>query len=85
MYTYIYMATKTISILEDVYQELLKSKKNTESFSEEIRRLLKQKGALSECVGLWSWMPAQSVQNIEGSIQKRRMLGLKAKKEKSHI
>ena len=48
------MATKTISIIEDVYNELAKLKFSRESFSEEINRIIKVKGKITECAGLWS-------------------------------
>lgn len=76
------MATKTLTILEEVYHELVKLKKEDESFSEELQRLLQQKGKISECAGLWSWMSKKESAGIEKAIQKRRELSEKAKKEK---
>jgi len=37
------MATKTLTIMEDVYNLLLKNKVEGESFSEEIRKILSEK------------------------------------------
>ena len=79
------MATKTISVGEDVYDELLKHKKKGESFSEELLRLVSGKGKISECAGLWSWMKKSEIDAIESSIEKRRAASRAAKKEKQMI
>lgn len=76
------MATKTISVGEDAYNELLKRKKSGESFSEELLRLAREKGRISECAGLWSWMKESDIKTIENSIEKRRAASRAAKKEK---
>lgn len=77
------MATKTISITEDVYGELVKLKRPEESFSAELRRLAAGKGKISECAGLWSnWMTKKEIESIEKNIEERRRLSAKAKSEK---
>jgi predicted CopG family antitoxin len=49
------MTSKNISITEDVYNKLLKVKKEDESFSELFLRLLKiQKTKLENCFGAWN-------------------------------
>lgn len=49
------MTSKNISITEDVYNKLLKIKKEDESFSELFLRLLKiQKVKLDNCFGAWN-------------------------------
>jgi len=49
------MTSKNISITEDVYNKLLKIKKEDESFSELFLRLLKiQKVKLENCFGAWN-------------------------------
>ena len=53
MYTYIIMATKTISITEEAYHALLKEKKNNESFTETILRITRKAGKLEDCFGTW--------------------------------
>ncbi len=45
------MGTKTISIMDDVYRLLLMNKRNSESFSEVIRRNLKKKRDIMEFAG----------------------------------
>jgi predicted CopG family antitoxin len=48
------MTSKNISITEDVYNKLLKIKRENESFSELFLRLLKvQKNALEKSFGTW--------------------------------
>ena len=49
------MTSKNISITEDVYNKLLKVKRDDESFSELFIRLLKiQKVKLENCFGAWA-------------------------------
>ena len=55
MCIYIHMTSKNISITEEVYNKLLKIKKEDESFSELFLRLLKiQKVKLEKCFGAWN-------------------------------
>jgi predicted CopG family antitoxin len=80
------MGTKTISITDDVYNELVSVKKDEESFSEEIRRLVRTKGKISSCAGLWTkWMNKEEINEIESNIEKRREASRRIKKEKVHI
>ncbi len=53
VYTYMVMATKTISITEDAYKALLNEKQNSESFTQTILRLTKKKGNLVDSFGKW--------------------------------
>ncbi|MBY8983594.1 MAG: antitoxin VapB family protein [Candidatus Lokiarchaeota archaeon] len=49
------MTSKNISITKDVYNKLLKIKKDNESFSELFLRLLKiQRVKLEKCFGAWN-------------------------------
>ena len=78
------MGTKTISITEDVYDELVRLKRPEESFSGELRRLASGKGKISECAGLWSdWMTKEEMDMAEKNIEERRKLSGAAKAEKS--
>mgnify|MGYP001562056873 CR=1 FL=1 len=45
------MATKTISIMEDAYEILLRNKARNESFSQVIRRTMKRKRDIMEFAG----------------------------------
>ena len=77
------MGTKTISITEDVYDELSKLKRPEESFSDELRRLARNRGKISECAGLWSkWMSREDIDLIEANILERRKASRSAKLEK---
>lgn len=53
MYIYTYMATKTISILEEAYRALLKEKSKSESFSDVILKLTNRRGKLADSFGKW--------------------------------
>ena len=80
------MSTKTISITEDVYNELAKLKRPEESFSDELRRLARNKGKISECAGLWSrWMEKEDLDFIEHNIEERRKISRAAKMGKQNI
>ncbi|MBI4148617.1 antitoxin VapB family protein [Candidatus Woesearchaeota archaeon] len=62
------MSSKTISITKQVYEDLAKAKSPRESFSEEITKLLRRKGRLNECAGLWSWMSEIEATGIKKAI-----------------
>lgn len=85
VYLTVHMATKTISIIEEVYEELIRQKKAGESFSDEIMRLSQKKGKISECSGLWSWMELAEIDSIRANIEKRRKMSAAAKKEKKLV
>jgi len=53
MCTHMCMTTKNISIMEDVYNLLLRIKTANESFSDVIRRELKKKRDVMEFAGAW--------------------------------
>ncbi len=53
VYTYMSMATKTISITQEAYESLLREKINKESFTETILRITKKSGKLADCFGTW--------------------------------
>lgn len=76
------MPTKTISVIEEVYRELLRHKKSGESFSDELHRLVHKKGKITECAGLWSWMNPSDVASVNKAIEKRRRLSASARKKK---
>ena len=62
------MGTKTISIMGDVYDLLVRNKKLNESFSEELRRLVPKKGDIMECAGLWAHMNDKEAENMKKHI-----------------
>ena len=76
------MASKTISITEEVYDELTKAKSLDQSFSQEIKSLLARKGRLTECAGLWSWMSAKEAEEIKTAISKSKEYSRKRWKQR---
>lgn len=74
----IHMASKNISITEEVYKELLKIKGENESFSELFSRLLKiQKQNIEKSFGVWNLSKEEkdkiwnNISNREGRKWKR--------------
>ena len=63
------MGTKTISIMDDVYEALVRNKKPNESFSEELRRLVSKNGDIMECAGLWAHMTDKEAENMKKHIE----------------
>ena len=76
MYTYTYrdnnMGTKTISIMDDVYELLVRNKKKYESFSDIIRKEFSKKGKISECAGILSDLSEKQFEEMERAIKKSR-------------
>ncbi|MBU0628110.1 MAG: antitoxin VapB family protein [Nanoarchaeota archaeon] len=66
------MGTKTISIMDDVYDLMLRHKKSNESFSELFRRQFRKKGKISECAGLWSHLSDKQIGDMKQSIKELR-------------
>ena len=66
------MATKTISIMQDVYKLLLARKRRGESFSAVIRRFLRRSRSVMEFDGAWSRLTAQDAEDLKGAIKKLR-------------
>jgi len=77
VYVYVYtevrrLASKNISITEDVYDLLSKMKLEDESFSDTITRLVKGGGKLSDCAGLWSDMDEEELGEILANTREMR-------------
>lgn len=66
------MGTKTISIMDDVYETLKALKAPEESFSDEIRRLTQTKGSIIELAGAWSDLSEKDARKMELRIRERR-------------
>jgi len=66
------LASKNISITEDVYDLLSKMKLEDESFSDTITRLVKGGGKLSDCAGLWSDMDEEELWEILANTKEMR-------------
>ena len=69
MYICIHMNSKNISITEDVYNKLLKIKKEDESFSELFLRLLKiQRVQMEKSFGAWKLSEREKTEIWEDSL-----------------
>ena len=64
------MATKNISIMEDVYRILLQRKRAQESFSDVIRREFSKKGSILDGAGLWADLTDEDQAKMEALIKK---------------
>ncbi len=53
------MATKTISILEEAYNALLREKNKDESFSDVVMKLAGRRGRLADSFGKWKMSDAE--------------------------
>ena len=64
------MATKNLAIREEVYRKLSEAKKEGESFSDVIEKLLEKRGDL---LSLWgAWEDDEEVRFIETSVKEMR-------------
>ena len=72
MYTYTdFMGTKTISIMDDVYERLSVLKGESESFSMLLRKLSEKKVSILEFAGAWG-DSVSDAKKINVSIEKMR-------------
>lgn len=65
-----YMATKNISIMEDVYNLLLKNRLGNESFSDIIRRRLSKKRDIMEFAGAWKDVSEEEIEDMKNIINR---------------
>ena len=77
IYKYVYtytdnMSTKTIAILEEVYDILKSLQKPGESFSQEIRRLVSDRGTISQFAGAWDDVGNKEAEEMLLTIKKSR-------------
>ncbi|MBS3102948.1 antitoxin VapB family protein [Candidatus Woesearchaeota archaeon] len=66
------MATKTISIMDDAYELLVRNKKKDESFTDVIRREFSKKGSILDLAGAWSDLSDNDIEEMENAIKKSR-------------
>lgn len=66
------MGTKTISIMDDAYEMLLGSKLDDESFSDEVRRLIKTKSSIMDLAGTWKDISETDADKMKARIMDRR-------------
>ena len=72
------MGTKTLTIMDDAYELLVRQKKPNESFSEEIRRIVPKKRNLMEFAGSWSKMSDKEVKEMKKEIKNLRKMANKS-------
>jgi len=73
VYTYVgHMGTKTIAIMDDVYELLKLRKLPDESFSEELRRLVKGTGSIMDLAGAWKDMSEEDADTIKRAVRDMR-------------
>ncbi|MBI4918418.1 antitoxin VapB family protein [archaeon] len=73
MYTYTdHVGTKTISIMDDVYDKLKSLKSRNESFSDELRRLTETKGNIMDLAGAWSDITEEEGEKMKKAITSMR-------------
>ncbi|MGD2247556.1 MAG: antitoxin VapB family protein [Candidatus Methanofastidiosia archaeon] len=65
------MGYKTISLRDDVYENLAKIKTKDESFSDVISRLM-QKRSLLDFAGRWADVPEEKIEEITKELEKIR-------------
>ena len=81
-----FMATKTITIMDDAYDLLKARKLKKESFSEVIRReLSKSKRPLTDFAGKWKFLDEKDINLIKEAILKSREDSWRFRKEKLRI
>ena len=68
------MTSKTISVTEEVYDMLAEEKLPGESFSKTIVRIIKNKGKITDCAGLWEKVDEKEIDDLKNGILKLRKL-----------
>ena len=68
-HTHMFMATKTITIMEDAYELLARAKHPDESFSDAIRRVVGKEEDIMDCFGVWS---DETAEFVKSSIKESR-------------
>lgn len=71
---------KNIAVSDDIYESLLRLKRENESFSEVIRKLLAQKGLLSEIAGTKTFS-LEEWSNVNNAFSSQQQLDEQRKKE----
>lgn len=66
------MGTKTITIMDDAYRLLVRSKRKDESFSDVVRRGFSKKGSILDVAGAWLDLSDRDVKDMEDAIKKSR-------------
>ena len=69
------MATKTLTIMEDVYDLLIDHKNKNESFSEEIRRILSEKKRTHKLIEIFGILSNEEGEAMMRNLNERKELG----------
>lgn len=72
------MGTKTISIMDDAYDLLVRNRRKGESFSSVIRRITEKKRDIMEFAGIWQNKSDEEIEDMKKFIND---LGKKATKD----
>jgi predicted CopG family antitoxin len=67
-----WMATKTLTIMDDVYDLLVRNKRVGESFSDVLRRVLSKKKSILEFAGAWADIDDEEAEEMKKNIKKLR-------------
>jgi predicted CopG family antitoxin len=65
------MGYKTISLRDDVYENLVKMKTKGESFSDVISRLMHRRSLL-DFAGRWDDIPKKNIETLKNELEKER-------------
>ena len=63
------MVTKTITVTEDAYDVLASHKQSSESFSQEIKRLLVRKSSILDLAGVWRDVSEKEAADMKATIK----------------
>ena len=66
------MGTKTISIMDDVYELLVRHKRKDESFSDVIRKVFVRKKDIMRFAGAWKDISDEDTKKMKDFIKKMR-------------
>jgi len=58
--------------MDDVYKLLVRNKRHKESFSDELRRVLKRKRSIMEFAGAWKDIDEEEAEKMKKNIRKLR-------------
>ena len=58
--------------MDDVYELLVRNKRHKESFSDELRRVLKRKRSIMEFAGAWKDIDEEEAEKMKKNIRKLR-------------
>lgn len=66
------MGYKTISLSDEAYKLLKRQKREKESFSEVVKRILAPKTKFSDFAGIWAAIPEEEIDEINRTIRQMR-------------